>query len=123
MEYATSGIRVNAVSPGPVVTDLGATSLANEPDFPPLAMAGAPDIAAEGEEAVTLDAIDDLEQRLFMNALPMDVAYPIMWLASDEAAAVTGVDLPVDGGFSIKGIASVAAGSDPAKASQMCEPQ
>ena len=117
-----AGIRVNAVSPGPVVTDLGATSLANEPQFPPLSVAGAPDIAAAAKPVVTLDALDDITPRLFENSLPIDIAYPILWLASDEAAAVTGVDLPVDGGFSIKGIASVAPGSDPAKASQMCEP-
>ena len=40
VDYATRGIRVNAVSPGPVTTDLGRTSVENEPDFPPLGPAG-----------------------------------------------------------------------------------
>lgn len=36
MDYAAHNIRVNAVSPGPVITDLAATSVMHEPDFPPL---------------------------------------------------------------------------------------
>jgi NAD(P)-dependent dehydrogenase (short-subunit alcohol dehydrogenase family) len=52
----------------------------------------------------------------------LDVAYPILWLASDEAAAITGTTLTVDGGFTVKGIASIAAGSDPAMAATMAEP-
>ena len=30
--------------------------------------------------------------------------YAILFLASDEAAGITGVNLPVDNGFSIKGL-------------------
>ena len=39
-EYASHNIRVNAVSPGPVITDLAATSLAHEAEFPPLGQCG-----------------------------------------------------------------------------------
>jgi NAD(P)-dependent dehydrogenase (short-subunit alcohol dehydrogenase family) len=127
VDYATAGIRVNTVSPGPVVTDLAATSVANEPDFPPLGPAGAPDIAADASPAAAaaaeLPPAFDPSPRLFTNSLPMDVAYPILWLSSDEAAAITGTDLMVDGGFSIKGMASVAEGDDPAKAHTMSEPR
>ncbi|MBI4277981.1 MAG: SDR family oxidoreductase, partial [Armatimonadetes bacterium] len=33
---------------------------------------------------------------------PEDVARAALFLASDDAAFITGVDLPVDGGFSIQ---------------------
>ena len=124
VDLATAGIRVNTVSPGPVVTDLAATSVMHEPDFPPLGPAGAPDIAdAVSPTAAELPPPFDPSPRLFCNAVPMDVAFPILWLASDEAAAITGADLMVDGGFSIKGMASVADGDDPAKAHTMSEPR
>jgi hypothetical protein len=38
--------RANAISPGPVITDLAAASKMHEPGFPPLGKAGAADIAA-----------------------------------------------------------------------------
>ena len=50
------------------------------------------------------------------------LAFPILFLASDESAAMTGIDVPVDGGFSIEGIASLAPGHDPALAATMAEP-
>jgi meso-butanediol dehydrogenase/(S,S)-butanediol dehydrogenase/diacetyl reductase len=34
-------------------------------------------------------------------ARPEEIAYPILWLASDEASFVTGAVLVVDGGLSI----------------------
>ena len=113
--------RVNAVSPGPVTTDLGKTSLQNEPNFPPLGAAGAPDIAAEDSPHVKLPLFDP-SPRLFCASDPMDIAYAIIFLASDESAAMTGIDVPVDGGFSIKGIASLREGHDPAVAASMAEP-
>ena len=112
---------MNAVAPGPVVTDLGATSKALEPDFPALGPAGAPDIVAAKPNAVTLDPPFDPTPRLFTASCALDVAYPILWLASDEAAAITGTTLTVDGGFTIKGIASISPGADPAMAATMTE--
>lgn len=35
-------------------------------------------------------------------AAPEEIAYPILWLASDEASFVTGATLMADGGLSIK---------------------
>eukprot|EP00040_Diaphanoeca_grandis_P007486 m.41089 g.41089 ORF g.41089 m.41089 type:complete len:333 (-) comp18699_c0_seq1:78-1076(-) len=122
VDYAQYGIRVNSVSPGPVVTDLAATSVAHEPDFPPLESAGAPDIVASEKSAVELDPPFDPTPRLFTASIPMDIAYPILWLTSDEAAAVTGTEFVIDGGFTIKGIASLQHGHDPAKSATMAEP-
>jgi meso-butanediol dehydrogenase/(S,S)-butanediol dehydrogenase/diacetyl reductase len=35
-------------------------------------------------------------------ATPQEIAWPILWLASDEASFITGTALMVDGGLSIK---------------------
>ena len=40
-------------------------------------------------------------------------------LFADTQAAITGINVTVDGGFTIKGIANMAPGSDPALASTM----
>lgn len=105
------------------MTDLGATSAALEADFPPLGPAGAPDIVATSHSKTVLHPAFDPTPRLFTASCSMDVAYPILWLASDEAAAITGITLTVDGGFTIKGIASREEGSDPALAATMAEPK
>ena len=56
---------------------------ANEPEFLPLGVPGAPDIAAAASPTVELDPPFDPAPRLFTNAVPMDTAYPVLWLASD----------------------------------------
>ena len=33
---------------------------------------------------------------------PDEVAHAVLWLASDDASFVTGIELPVDGGFTCK---------------------
>jgi 2-hydroxycyclohexanecarboxyl-CoA dehydrogenase len=33
---------------------------------------------------------------------PVEIAYPILWLASDEASFITGTTLAVDGGLHIR---------------------
>jgi len=35
-------------------------------------------------------------------AVEKEIAWPILWLASDEASFVTGVALPVDGGYTAR---------------------
>jgi NAD(P)-dependent dehydrogenase (short-subunit alcohol dehydrogenase family) len=74
-EVATEGVRVNAVSPGLIETDLHAT--AGQPDrlarMAPTVPMGRPGTAAEVAEAV-------------------------IWLASDAASFITGAVLPVTGG-------------------------
>lgn len=77
VEWAKSGIRVNAVAPTWVNTDLTAALLAQ------------PDVLAR---------IEALTPRARL-ATPEEVAHAILFLASPAAAMVTGHTLPVDGGF------------------------
>jgi NAD(P)-dependent dehydrogenase (short-subunit alcohol dehydrogenase family) len=79
VDLAPHGIRVNAVAPGQTRT--------------PLFDAWA---AAEGEEVAARAAAAIPQGRL---ATPEEVAAAIAYLASDEAAHVTGASLPVDGGY------------------------
>lgn len=81
VEFASLGIRVNAVAPGPVET----------------AMAKAvhtPEIRADYHDAMPLNRY----------GLESELANAIFWLASGEASYVTGQVLAVDGGFDAAGI-------------------
>jgi NAD(P)-dependent dehydrogenase (short-subunit alcohol dehydrogenase family) len=81
LDYSHSNIRVNAIAPGTMWTGLVEASKTHaEPpkEFPVLA--GIP---------------------LGRWGLARDIANAALYLASDEAAYVTGVVLPVDGGYSI----------------------
>jgi NAD(P)-dependent dehydrogenase (short-subunit alcohol dehydrogenase family) len=77
--YAEDGIRVNAVAPGWIATPLTA-ALQQDPD-----------------------RSDDILRRTPMRrwGTPADVADPVLFLASQAARFVTGVILPVDGGYLI----------------------
>lgn len=77
IELAGSGIRVNAVAPGPVLT--------------PMMRQGMP----EGSPARTA-----WESRIPLRAMASveDVAQAAVFLASEAASHITGVSLPVDGG-------------------------
>lgn len=82
-EFAARGIRANSVHPGPMQTRM--------------AMVVGPKADPTGVQA--------LEERLRAQVpmarlgLPIDIAYAVRYLLSDESAFVTGVDLPVDGGL------------------------
>jgi NAD(P)-dependent dehydrogenase (short-subunit alcohol dehydrogenase family) len=83
VEYGPAGIRVNAVCPGMIVTDRNRAN-----------------VNAQFSEA-------DMQKRLECYPLrrlgaPEDVANAILFLASDEASWISGVDLLVDGGISIQ---------------------
>lgn len=81
LDYSNKNIRINAIAPGTMWTGLvEASQQFDEPpaDFPKLA--GIP---------------------LGRWGLAKDIAYAALYLASDEAAYITGVVLPVDGGYSI----------------------
>ena len=79
MEYADWNIRVNAVHPSIV----------------PTPMVEGADAFVEAMEYVTA---------LNRSASLEDVAHAVMFLASDEAGYLTGLDLPVDGGFTELGV-------------------
>ena len=81
VELAADGIRVNAVAPGMTETDLLHEWLADQPD---------PD-AARRKVAAAIP-----QGRL---AAPENVAAAVVFLSSDRARHITGINLPVDGGY------------------------
>ena len=74
LDYGERGIRVNAVAPGPILTDL---------------------LAGLGEERQAMVAQGVPMRRL---GRPEEVAAAAVWLCSDEAAFITGATLAIDGG-------------------------
>jgi len=87
VEYADSDIRVNAVSPGGIVTRLGENTARLEPGFAP--PPADPPPASPGQPAP--------RPRLRGPGRPEDVAHAILFLASDEARHISGQNLIVDG--------------------------
>jgi len=83
LEYAPMGIRVNAVLPGYTRTRLVEEWLARQPD------------PAEAERRTL--ALHPLRRI----STPAEIANVVAFVASDEASAITGASLPVDGGLSI----------------------
>jgi meso-butanediol dehydrogenase/(S,S)-butanediol dehydrogenase/diacetyl reductase len=77
LDEAKHGVRVNAVNPSLVYTSM-TEQMKSQPEL-----------------------IKKFEERIPMGrgANPEDIAGPILFLASDEAHFVTGVNLPVDGGL------------------------
>ena len=78
VDHGRQGIRANSVSPGFVVTDLNRAWL----------------------ESLPKDALERLVGRHLLGlGAPENVADAIHFLCSDESSWITGVDLPVDGGY------------------------
>jgi NAD(P)-dependent dehydrogenase (short-subunit alcohol dehydrogenase family) len=78
LEYATQGIRVNAVAPGLVDTPLIHDSSGDLYDYIKPLIASHP---------------------IGRIAQPEEIADAVVWLASEKASYVTGVALPIDGGY------------------------
>jgi 2-hydroxycyclohexanecarboxyl-CoA dehydrogenase len=83
-EEAAHGVRVNAVCPGSTLTDFHVERA-----------------KAAGKSLEALKSERQTTSLLGRWASPQEIAWPIIWLASDEASFVTGATLMVDGGLSI----------------------
>lgn len=79
VEYAPNYIRVNSVHPGVIDTDM----------IGPIKEAGA------------LEAVNSLTAIPRLGT-PLDIAYGVLYLASDESTFVTGSELVIDGGFTCR---------------------
>jgi len=77
IELSPHGVRVNAIGPGLIATPLNERARQN------------PDYMANFSSRIPLGRI----------GTPEDIAAPAVFLASDMARYITGVTLPVDGGF------------------------
>lgn len=89
MEWGAMGIRVNSISPGPIDDTEGMNRLAKTKEMREL-------------------VIDSVPLARF--GLKEDIANACLWLASPMASYVTGVVLPVDGGWSLGGTSVSSAG-------------
>lgn len=78
LENAKLGIRINAVCPGVIQTPMIDRLTGNQKE-------------AETQLA-TMEPVGRFGQ-------PEEIACAVMWLCSDEASFVTGIEMPVDGGF------------------------
>jgi NAD(P)-dependent dehydrogenase (short-subunit alcohol dehydrogenase family) len=81
LRYAKDNVRVNCICPGWTVTDMNRDSIEKAPD--------------------PAKKLKELEATYPLGRLgrPQDVAYAALYVASDEAQWMTGVALPVDGGY------------------------
>ena len=86
-DHAGDGIRVNAVSPGPTLT----------PFHVRRRMADTGETYEQAEAALRDTGAP--KTLLGRQAEPAEIARAILFLASDEASYITGIDLPVDGGL------------------------
>lgn len=87
IDLAEYGIRVNAIAPGNIATDMNA--------FTPPGV----DVAQANRWRARLDAVRMANQPMKRKGTARDVAEAVRFLASDAAAQITGVVLPVDGGI------------------------
>ena len=87
LEWAAEGLRVNSIVPGPIEGTEGMARLAPGPEAMERVRASVP--------LGRLGAADEIGRAA-------------LWLASAQAAYVTGVVLPVDGGWSLGGAAQLA---------------
>lgn len=85
--FAPDQVRVNVVCPGLTDTPMGTQFVSRKGDAE----------EAKANTAAMLAAVP-----LGRLVRPEEVAHAALWLASDDAAFVTGVELPVDGGFTCR---------------------
>lgn len=86
-EYSP-GIRVNALAPGFFLTEQNRFLLTEEESE---------NLSARGQKIIDHTSLDRFGS-------PQDLIGPMAWLLSPASAFVTGVVVPVDGGFSVSGV-------------------
>jgi NAD(P)-dependent dehydrogenase (short-subunit alcohol dehydrogenase family) len=91
LEWGPAGIRVNAISPGPIADTEGMTRLAPTPES-----------EAKIAESVPLGRFGTKN----------DIAQAAMFLSSPYASYINGVYLPVDGGWVLAGSTAMTAGAN-----------
>lgn len=88
LDYAERGVRVNALAPGPILTDR---------------------LAEAGEEMQKRAGMAMPMRRI---GQVQEIAAAVVWLCSDQASYITGVTLPIDGG-KLAGMAPFGQGQGP----------
>ena len=78
IQYASEGIRANSIHPGPIDTPMTT-------------------FLRQGDSQAVAESIARIP--LGRDGVPEDVAYGVLYLASDESSFVTGSELVIDGGF------------------------
>ena len=85
---AKDGVRVNSVHPGIIETPIWQAIFAPGED---------------GQNAPPdLDALSTVAVPMGVKGVPEDIAAGVLWLASDESRYVTGMEMVIDGGYSIR---------------------
>jgi len=79
VDYAAHGVRANCILPGPIATGFGRAGR----------------VAATDELGTKSGKVPPLGRR----AAPEEIASAVLYLASEDSSYITGVALPVDGGF------------------------
>jgi NAD(P)-dependent dehydrogenase (short-subunit alcohol dehydrogenase family) len=84
---AKDGVRVNSVHPGIIETPIWESIAAMSPgvNTPP-----------------DLDAMSSMAVPIGVKGFPADIANGVLWLASEESRYVTGAELVIDGGLSVR---------------------
>jgi NAD(P)-dependent dehydrogenase (short-subunit alcohol dehydrogenase family) len=85
---AKDGIRVNSVHPGLIETPIWITVQAA--------------ITPGTNSMPDLDAMSAMAVPLGVKGVPLDIANGVLWLCSDEARYVTGMEMVIDGGLTIR---------------------
>ena len=89
---ARDGVRVNSVHPGIIETPIWDTIVGT----------GEVGDNARPPRGAALDAMSAEGVPLGVKGYPEDIANGVLWLASDESRYVTGAELVIDGGLSVK---------------------
>ena len=89
---AKDGIRVNSMHPGIIET----------PIWDSIIGTGGPGDNARPQRDLALDALTETAVPLGVKGFPLDIANGILWLASDESRYVTGAEMVIDGGLTVR---------------------